>query len=107
MTKPCDRRLHEGGGRAASLDSAGSRSAGNARAALIYVAYDTMARRSEMMVAFDFRFPTDGTGRVLIRRSKTDQVGEGNTRIYGAPRGGTSSCRSTWPRLAREPYSDG
>jgi hypothetical protein len=26
----------------------------------------------------DFRFLTDGTGRALIRRSKTDQVGEGN-----------------------------
>jgi hypothetical protein len=45
------------------------------------VAYDTTARRSEL-VAFDmddFRFLTDGTGRALIRRSKTDQVGEGNT----------------------------
>jgi integrase len=49
--------------------------------ALICVAYDTMARRSEL-VAFDvddFQFLTDGTGRALIRRSKTDQVGEGNT----------------------------
>jgi integrase len=44
------------------------------------VAYDTMARRSEL-VAFDFddfQFLTDGTGRALIRRSKTDQVGEGH-----------------------------
>jgi hypothetical protein len=27
----------------------------------------------------DFTFLPDGTGRVLIRRSKTDQAGEGNT----------------------------
>jgi hypothetical protein len=40
-----------------------------------------MARRSELVAleVEDFRFLTDGTGRALIRRSKTDQVGEGNT----------------------------
>ena len=54
--------------------------------ALLCVAYDTMARRSEL-VAFnrgDFRFLEDGSGRALIRRSKTDQAGEGHT-AYLAP----------------------
>jgi integrase len=63
------------------LDTAGESLPATRERALICVAYDTMARRSEV-VAFnvdDFRFLTDGTGRALIRRSKTDQVGEGNT----------------------------
>jgi integrase len=54
--------------------------------ALLCVAYDTMARRSEL-VAFnrgDFKFLEDGSGRALIRRSKTDQAGEGHT-AYLAP----------------------
>jgi integrase len=48
--------------------------------AMLCVAYDTMARRSEL-VAFNVedieRLP-DATGRALIRRSKTDQAGEGS-----------------------------
>jgi integrase len=54
--------------------------------ALLCVAYDTMARRSEL-VAFnrgDFKFLEDGSGRALIKRSKTDQAGEGHT-AYLAP----------------------
>jgi integrase len=54
--------------------------------ALLCVAYDTMARRSEL-VAFnrgDFKFIEDGSGRALIKRSKTDQAGEGHT-AYLAP----------------------
>src|SRR5580704_6781919 len=63
------------------LDTAGESLPATRERALICVAYDTMARRSEL-VAFDlddFQLLTDGTGRALIRRSKTDQVGEGNT----------------------------
>jgi Phage integrase family len=43
------------------------------------VAYDTMARRSEL-VAFDLEdveFMPNGSGTILIRRSKTDAAGEG------------------------------
>jgi integrase len=49
--------------------------------ALLTVAYDTMARRAELVALDldDFTFLPDGTGRVLIRRSKTDQAGGGNT----------------------------
>jgi integrase len=48
--------------------------------ALLCVGYDTMARRSELVAldVEDFDFMEDGSGRVLIRRSKTDQVGEGS-----------------------------
>jgi hypothetical protein len=44
------------------------------------VAYDTMARRSELVAldVEDIEFLEDGTGRALIRRSKTDQAGEGS-----------------------------
>jgi integrase len=54
--------------------------------ALLCIAYDTMARRSEL-VTFnrrDFKFLEDGSGRALIRRSKTDQAGEGHM-AYLAP----------------------
>ena len=63
------------------LETAGESLPATRERALICVAYDTMARRGEL-VAFDlddFQLLTDGTGRALIRRSKTDQVGEGNT----------------------------
>jgi integrase len=48
--------------------------------ALLSVGYDTMARRSELVALDleDFSFLSDGSGRVLIRRSKTDQAGEGS-----------------------------
>jgi site-specific recombinase XerD len=48
--------------------------------ALLSVGYDTMARRSELVAldVEDFSFFSDGSGRVLIRRSKTDQVGVGS-----------------------------
>ena len=63
------------------LKSAGSSLPATRERALLCVAYDTMARRSELVALDldDFDFLPDGTGRVLIRRSKTDQVGEGNT----------------------------
>jgi integrase len=48
--------------------------------ALLCVGYDTMARRSELVAldVEDFSFLDDGSGRVIIRRSKTDQAGEGS-----------------------------
>jgi integrase len=62
------------------LETAGESLPATRERALICVAYDTMARRSELVAVDldDFQFLTDGTGRALIRRSKTDQVGEGN-----------------------------
>lgn len=68
------------------LETAGVGLRATRERALLCVAYDTMARRSEL-VAFnvgDFKFLEDGSGRALIRRSKTDQAGEGHT-AYLAP----------------------
>ena len=47
--------------------------------ALLCVAYDTMARWSELVAldVEDLTFAADGSGTALIRRSKTDQAGEG------------------------------
>jgi integrase len=54
--------------------------------ALLCVAYDTMARRSELVALNrgDLKFLEDGSGRALIKRSKTDQAGEGNTAYLAA-----------------------
>lgn len=47
--------------------------------ALLAVAYDLLARRSELVAldVEDLTFAEDGTGTALIRWSKTDQAGEG------------------------------
>jgi integrase len=47
---------------------------------MLCVAYDAMTRRSELIAidVEDLNFLGDGTGRLLIRRSKTDQAGEGH-----------------------------
>jgi integrase len=62
------------------LISAGDGIRADRERALLAVAYDSMARRSELvaMEVEDFSFLEDGSGRVLIRRSKTDQEGEGS-----------------------------
>jgi integrase len=62
------------------IDSAGEGLRADRERALLCVAYDTMARRSEL-VAFnleDVEFVPNGSGTLLIRRSKTDQAGEGS-----------------------------
>ena len=61
------------------IDSAGEGLRADRERALLCVAYETLARRSEL-VALDVRdldFHPDGTGQALIRRGKTDQSGEG------------------------------
>jgi integrase len=61
------------------IDTAGEGLRADRERALLCVAYDTMARRSEL-VAFDLEdveFMANGSGSILIRRSKTDQAGEG------------------------------
>jgi integrase len=61
------------------LETAGKGIRADRERALLCVAYDTMARRSELVSLDleDLTFAADGTGTALIRRSKTDQVGEG------------------------------
>ena len=62
------------------LDTAGESLPATRERALLCVAYDTMARRAELVALNleDLEFLADGTGRALIRRSKTDQAGEGD-----------------------------
>jgi integrase len=56
--------------------------------ALICLAYDTLARRSEITAInvedVTFAEDDDGNGTVLIRRSKTDQEGVGDVRFLAA-----------------------
>jgi integrase len=61
------------------LETAGKGMRADRERALLCVAYDTMARRSELVSldVDDLTFTADGTGTALIRRSKTDQAGEG------------------------------
>jgi len=82
------------------LECAGEGLRATRERALLCVAYDTMARRSEL-VTFnrgDFKFLDDGSGRALIRRSKTDQAGEGHT-AYLAP--ATVRYLKEWLELAQ------
>ena len=54
--------------------------------ALVAVLYDTLARSSEL-IAFDvedLKFAEEGTGEILIRRSKGDQEGKGSLRFLAA-----------------------
>ena len=55
-------------------------------AALVAVAYDTLCRRSELAALdlADLTLHEDSTGTALIRRSKTDQAGEGSVRFLAA-----------------------
>lgn len=55
-------------------------------AALLSVAYDTMCRRSELVAlrADDLTTESDGSGRLLLRRGKTDQDAEGAL-LYVSP----------------------
>jgi site-specific recombinase XerD len=63
------------------LASAGTSLRATRERALLSVAYDVMARRSELVAlnVDDVAFLNDGSGRALIRRSKTDQTGEGHS----------------------------
>lgn len=72
-------------------------------AALLAVAYDTMARRSELAALLweDItENPDSHSGTVLIRRSKNDPEGEGSTR-YLAP--DTMILLTRWRDLCRTP----
>ncbi len=67
--------------------------------ALLSVAYDTLARRSELVAldVADIDVTEAGDGTALIRRSKTDQSGEGSMRYLAAD---TVAHLSAWLRAA-------
>ncbi len=68
------------------LDAGGSRLRDFRNRALLAVAYDTLCRRSELVALLreDLHQGPHGDGTVKVRRSKTDQEGEGMVR-YLAP----------------------
>ncbi len=68
------------------LDSLGDGRADLRDAALLALAYDTLARRSELAALYvaDLARDADGSGTVLIRRSKTDQEGGGRVAFVSA-----------------------
>lgn len=68
------------------IESAGEGLRAERERALLCVAYDTLARRSELVAlnVEDLAFAQDGSGTALIRRSKTDVEGQGAL-AYVAP----------------------
>ena len=77
------------------LSSLGDGFADRRDAALILLAYDTLARRSELAAldVTDITRDADGTGTALIRRSKTDQEGAGRLAFVSAA---TVRAIDTW-----------
>ena len=67
--------------------------------ALLSVAYDTLARRSELVALdiADIEITDAGDGTALIRRSKTDQGGEGSMRYLAAD---TIAHLTVWQQVA-------
>ena len=70
----------------AMIAKAGDRLIDLRNVALLSVAYDTMCRRSELvdLNVEDMQIAPDGTGSILVRRSKTDQGGEGMVRFLAS-----------------------
>jgi integrase len=61
------------------IDGAGESPRADRERAMLCVAYETLARRGELVVleVRDIDFHPNGTGQVLIRRGKTDAEGQG------------------------------
>ena len=61
------------------IDSAGEGLRADRERAMLCVAYETLARRGELVAleVRDIDFHPDGTGQALIRRGKTDAEGQG------------------------------
>lgn len=93
------KRLHRAKGRAQNqaaplgrqavermISAAPGTVAGLRNRALLAVAYDTLARRSEIVAlqVCDFEAGADGAGTVIIKKSKTDQEGCGLIRYVAA-----------------------
>ena len=68
------------------LDAAGTGPRAARNRALLAVAYDTLARRSELvaMALADLTIEPEGHGTVIISRGKTDQEGRGMVRYLAA-----------------------
>lgn len=67
--------------------------------AMVLIAYDGMLRREEIVAVAveDLQFNTDGSGTLLIRKSKTDQEGEGALQYLASD---TVRLLRNWTELA-------
>ncbi len=63
--------------------------------ALLLTAYDTLCRRSELtqLLIEDLKFNDDGTGQILLRKSKVDQEAKGNILKFDLE---TTKAIKTW-----------
>ena len=86
------------------LDAAGGRLIDDRNRALLAMAYDTLLRRSELsaLLLQDLFEEMEGDATLLVRRSKTDQEGEGET-VWIAP--DSLALVRTW--LGRAGIADG
>src|SRR5271168_62657 len=68
------------------IDSAGDGLRADRERAMLCVAYETLARRGELVAleVRDIDFHPNGTGQALIRRGKTDAEGQGRVNVRGA-----------------------
>jgi integrase len=82
------------------LDAAGTGPRAVRNRALLVVAYDTLARRSELVALemADVTMESDGHGTVTIRRGKTDQEGRGMVRYMA---GDTMRVLQAWLEVSR------
>jgi integrase len=77
------------------IESAGEGLRADRERAMLCVAYETLARRSELvaLAVRDIDFHPDGTGHALIRRGKTDPEGQGRTAYLSRE---TVRCLQVW-----------
>jgi len=63
--------------------------------ALLLTAYDTLCRRSELtqLLVQDLKFNEDGTGQILLRKSKVDQEAKGNVLKFNSE---TTTATKIW-----------
>jgi integrase len=82
------------------LDAAGNRLVDLRNKAMLTLAYTTMCRRGELveLLAEDLQADADGFGRILVRKSKTDQTGQG---AYVAVTGDAMHHLRAWLDAAR------
>ena len=89
------------------IDTAGDGLRADRERAMLCVAYETLARRGELVAleVRDIDFHPNGTGQALIRRGKTDPMGQGRvaylsrTTVRYSKRTVNPSARPFCPRI--------
>src|ERR1700686_4809656 len=81
------------------IGSAGKGLRADRERALLCVAYETLARRGELVAleVRDIDFHPDDTGQALIRRGKTDAMGQGRVAYFRVGRFGGLGCGRSMP----------